>query len=82
MCDCIKQVGVALRERNAELVVSMEMKTGRARVIIQTQRRLSKEPYKRFSLAAHHCPFCGEKYPEPGPSIEGELAPKTIEHQP
>lgn len=62
MCDCAALVGAKLAEKNARLVCSLDLYTGKSGgVIVATEKLNSKKRGGLIRLVASHCPFCGVK---------------------
>ena len=73
MCDCIKTMNDALKERNIEIVVNL---IGPERAYVETHILTPKRGFRRPMLQASFCPFCGEKYLTPATSTKRTEPPE------
>lgn len=69
MCECIKRLDAHLEKFNTRINFPFWSSSGFLAPFVETRKIDEKKRGKPRSVAASHCPFCGEKYPEPPPRI-------------
>ena len=78
MCDCLKLTQAALVERNMRLPVMISRSGGPDKAYLNTEVIKPQRGLRPMKLICSHCPFCGEKYPDPDAETEGAM-PETNE---
>jgi hypothetical protein len=71
MCDCIKQMDEALKDRNLEVNSTLPLFGKPSKVVshlVFVDESKKKRGEKAPLIDFHFCPFCGEKY-EPETTI-------------
>jgi hypothetical protein len=66
MCDCIETTNKHLAEFNTKIELPLWTSSGARRPFVLTMKVDEKKRGRPRMIFASCCPFCGERYAEPG----------------
>ncbi len=82
MCNCIDLSNEALEAHNLRLDLALSLSGKAVKTLVSTSKIDPKKRGRPGYVAATHCPFCGEKYVDPGEeSIPAQPSGKEVQLQ-